>query len=237
MMDLIARNREALELRLAGRRARRYFSPALYALEEALSSALHRHVRGAVLDAGCGHQPYRRVIEEHARRYESIDWKKRFDDQTYQGDVQSMPQVESSRYDTVVCSEVLEHLPRPADALREIHRVLKPGGRIIVSVPYLSRLHEEPHDFYRYTRHGLTHLLEAAGFTVLELDRTGSVFSFLGHQASTLLVCSTWHVPLVRWMAFWLNAGLITVPCRAADRVFGSDRIPLGYVAIAEKGE
>ncbi len=235
MMDLMARNREALERKLSGRSTRRYFSPVLYGLERALASSFRRYVHGTVLDAGCGHQPYRSSLEQLAERYESIDWQKRFDDQTYQGDVQSMPSVESARYDTVICSEVLEHLPRPADALREIHRVLKPGGRIILSVPYLSRLHEEPHDYYRYTRHGLGHLLHAAGFTVLHLDRTGSIFSFLGHQASTLLVCGTWHVPVVRWAAFWMNVGLVTFPCRAADRLLGSDKIPLGYVAVAQK--
>ena len=231
---LIRRNRAAIERRLAGGPLRRWVSPVLYGLETSLEPRIRTHARGTVLDAGCGSGPYRHLIEEVAVRYESLDVEVGEHPPTYLSDVQDMPAVGSRRFDTVVCSEVLEHVPSPADALAEIRRVLKPGGTLVLTVPYLSRLHDEPHDYFRYTRHGLRHLLEDGGFTVSEIERTGSMFSFVGHQISTLMVVAVWKIPLVRWVVFAVGAALITLPCRIADSILGTDRLPLGYVVVAK---
>lgn len=235
MLGRIQENRRRLERELSGTGKRRYASPVLYAVESSVARCLREHGSGRILDAGCGQGPYRPVAESVADSYESLDVERKLDDQTFVGDIQSMPEVESERYDTVICSEVLEHVPRPSDALSEVQRILKPGGILILTVPFLARLHDEPHDFYRYTQHGLRYLLEANGFNVLSLDRVGSLFSFAGHQISTALLGGTWHLPGLRWVSFCLNAILVTVPCRLADRLFGSDRLPLGYAVVARR--
>ena len=146
-----------------------------------------------------------------------------------------MNAIDSVRFETVLCSEVSEHQLRPAAALRETNRVPKPGGGVVLSVPFFARLHEEPYDFYRYTEHGLTYLLGKGNFDVLELPRIGSVFGFAGHQISTALVGSTWHLPGIRRLELGLNAAFITVPFRWADRTLGSQKAPLGYVVVAER--
>lgn len=229
----IRANRTSLERDLSGRASRRYASPVLYGLETAIEDAVRGRVEGRVLDVGCGHGPYRHLLAAAAGSYESLDVRKILEDQTYVADVQAMPEVPADRYDAVLCSEVLEHVPAPSRALAEIHRVLRPDGVLVLTVPYLSRLHDEPHDYYRYTRHGLHHLLADAGFREIELARLGSVFSFAGHQFATVLVGGTWHLPAVRWLVLGLTAALVTLPARAADRVLGSELIPLGYVATA----
>jgi len=235
MLGRIQKNRRRLERDLSATAKRRYASPVLYAVEASVTRCLREYGSGAILDVGSGEGPYRALMERVGDSYESLDVERKFDDQTFEGDVQSMPAVRSEHYNTVVCSEVLEHVPRPGDAISEIRRVLKPGGILILTVPFLARLHDEPHDFYRYTRHGLTYLLEESGFSILSLDRVGSMFGFAGHQVSTALVGGTWHLPGLRWIAFWLNAILVTLPCRAADSLFGSDRLPLGYVVVARR--
>jgi hypothetical protein len=83
----------------------------------------------------------------------------------------------------------------------------------------------------------LQFLLEQGGFSVVEIVATGSLFSFLGHQFSTVLVGSTWHIPFLGRMVFLLNVGLCTIPCYALDKLLLpiSGKFPLGYVVVAEK--
>jgi SAM-dependent methyltransferase len=147
-----------------------------------------------------------------------------------------MSEVPSDRYDTILCSEVLEHVPRPDDTLSELHRVLRPEGNLILSVPFLSRLHEEPYDYFRFTEHGLKTLLARHGFTVRRLLVTGGPFSFVGHQVSSAVVLSVWGVPLLGELALLLNAALVVAPSRALDAVPGLARkLPSGYVVTASK--
>ena len=117
-----------------------------------------------------------------------------------------------------------------------MRRILRPGGTVIVSVPHLSRLHEEPYDFYRFTRYGLRYLFEQHGFEVLEIQKKGGLFSFLGHQVSTLWLGLVWPIPGLRQFAWFLNKWLITWPCYGLDRITDrSGLFALGYVGIARK--
>ena len=137
-----------------------------------------------VLDAGAGRAPYRHLFA-HAR-YETADFmavkKKRYVEQDYVCDLASIP-VEDGRFDHVVLTQVLEHLPEPGDVLRELHRVLKPGGTLWLTAPFFYVEHERPHDYYRYTRFGLRHLLAATGFEVREMTWLEGYFATLAHQA------------------------------------------------------
>jgi SAM-dependent methyltransferase len=76
--------------------------------------------------------------------------------------------------DLVLCTEVLEHVSETERAFGELTRVLKPGGRMIVTIPFAYPLHEEPHDYIRLTPAGLRELGGRFGLEVLELDRTGN---------------------------------------------------------------
>jgi len=107
--------------------------------------------------------------------------------------------------ETVFCSQVLEHVPEPWAALAEFQRVLKPGGYVILSVPHISWLHNEPHDYYRFTRHGLRILLERQGFTVVEILPAGGLFSLLGHIGSTVCMNLLSTVPGLRLPVRFLN--------------------------------
>lgn len=232
----IKQNRLKLDLELRHSPKRKYFSPAMFCLYTEVIPRLQSHASGRLLDAGCGTMPFQSYLENVIDEYQSLDIENRVPGVDFLADLQDMGILTAASYDTVLCSEVLEHVQRPDKVLAELRRILKPRGKLILTVPYLSRLHEEPFDYFRYTKYGLQFLLEQSGFRVLELVPTGSLFSFLGHQISTVVVCSLWHVPVLKHCVFWLNACLCTFPCYWFDRLLGiAQKLPLGYVAVAEK--
>ncbi|MGH2662613.1 MAG: class I SAM-dependent methyltransferase [Actinomycetota bacterium] len=226
-----------MEIDVGGSWKARLLSPATLALHQAMVPRLRRQASGRLLDVGCGVMPFRRYVDRLVSTYHASDREARVPDLDFLSDVQSRLPIRPNTYDLVLCSQVLEHVPDPSKAIAEMARVLRPSGVLVLSAPHLSRLHEEPFDYYRFTRHALVSLLEHHGFEELEIVPAGSLFSFLGHQLSSILVSSSWRVPILRQVVFWLNALLVTFPCNALDSVLpGRRRLPLNYVVIARRG-
>jgi SAM-dependent methyltransferase len=140
-----------------------------------------------VLDAGAGRAPYRDLFA-HAQ-YETADFLavkgKKYAQPDYVCDLASIP-VEDGRFDHVLLTQVLEHLPDPATVLAELHRVLKPGGTLWLTAPLFYAEHEKPYDYFRYTQFGLRHLLERAGFTVDEVEWMEGYLGTLSYQARVM---------------------------------------------------
>lgn len=236
MQSRLKQNRREIEQTLGQRKDRRFFSPAFLAQHRAVEPALRLHARGRVIDLGCGDAPFRGLMPPAVTEYDTLDFTPRSANITYVADVQDMRIVPSGTYDTALCFETLEHIPNPAAAVREIYRVLAPGGTAIVTVPHLSRLHDEPHDYYRFTVYGLRYLFSHAGFTDLEIEAKGGLFAFLGHQLSTIFMTLLWAVRGLRGIAWTVNKWLITLPMTFADRLLhGTATTPLGYIVIAHK--
>jgi len=130
------------------------------------------YFRGVVYDLGCGQKPYEPYILQFAEKYVGVDYLllegTNWADKSVQGIIHAnlnehIP-VPDNTADTVVSFSVLEHLSEPQTAIREAYRILKPGGYMVLAVPFQWWLHSEPYDFFRYTRYGLAHLFEKAGF-------------------------------------------------------------------------
>jgi len=180
--------------------------------------------------------PFKELLAEKVTTYHTLDLWPRSEKVTYVGDIQDMSMISTGSYDAAMCLEVLEHVPDPFQAAGEIFRILKPGGTVVVSVPHLSRLHDEPHDYSRFTIHGLRHLLQSTGLEVLEIQKKGGLLSFLGHQVSTILLSAVWPVPGLRQVMWFLNKWLVTRPCHRIDDLFDhSGILALGYVGVARK--
>lgn len=126
---------------------------------------------GLVLDAGAGDGPYRHHFAR--ARYEAADFEavpgKEYTGNMYVCDLAAIP-VEDHRYDVILFSQVLEHIPEPLAVLIELHRVLKPGGRIFASAPLFYEEHEQPYDYFRYTQFALARMFEEAGFKDMQID-------------------------------------------------------------------
>ena len=179
-------------------------TPAGRTLINTLDPLIDRCVHGITLDAGAGRLTYTNRLARQASHLVSLDRYRICGGLSAVGEVQSLP-FRSQSFDTVFCSQVLEHIPNPLDVLIESSRVLKAGGTLVVSVPHLAYLHNEPHDYFRYTEYGLRHLVERAGFESIEVRWSGGLISFIGHLPSTLFVNLTWGIPGVFEAVFTLN--------------------------------
>lgn len=233
----LARNRKRIDQDVRGL-SRRSLSAGFRVQYDAVARALVHYVEGNVIDLGAGDSPFVEIIVPRAQRYDTLDIDHEKQAVTYVGDIQRMPEIGTDQYDTAVCLQVLEHVPEPASALQECYRILRPGGRLILSAPHLSRLHDEPHDYYRYTCHGLAYLATQAGFGVEEIVPYGGIFSFLSHQVSTLVLTLSWDVVGLSHVMRLLNRLLLVWPGVLLDRTPPLVRLaPLGYVAVLRKPE
>jgi SAM-dependent methyltransferase len=130
-------------------------------------------LHGRVLDVGCGRKPYRHLVPAADYVGLELDTPELRElgaaDLYYAGGHFPVP---DASFDAVICSQVLEHIFTPAEFLREIHRVLRPGGRLLLTTPFVWDEHSQPWDFGRYSSFGLAHVLQSAGFEVAAQRKT-----------------------------------------------------------------
>jgi SAM-dependent methyltransferase len=133
---------------------------------------IRAHAQGRLLDMGCGYVPlyetYRDLVSENI----CIDWDNITHVNPYLDHIVDLTNAlpfESCSVDTVLLTDVLEHIPEPMNLICEIARILRPGGKLILGVPFLYWLHEVPHDYYRYTEFALRRFCQRNGLRVLEL--------------------------------------------------------------------
>jgi SAM-dependent methyltransferase len=192
-----------------------------------------RHLRraapelhGQLLDVGCGYMPYRELLISESGRiseYLGLDLvdnpiHDNAPDLTWDG--RRIP-LEDASVDGALCTEVLEHCPDPPSVLSEIHRVLRPNGVLVFTVPFVWPLHEAPNDFARYTPWGLAKLLTDAGFTDLDLRPLG------GWEASLAQMIGLWvrRRPMNRW----LRAALSLAAWPVVAALLAKDRPPTSF--------
>lgn len=217
----------------AGRDEYFLLSPAGLTLLQSLEPIVKEYCCGRVLDAGAGRGAYRDLLLKTAENYVGMDVGLSNATDVI-GDAQKLPFLSAS-FDTVFCSQVLEHTPEPCLALTEFKRVLRPGGKLILSVPHISWLHNEPHDYYRYTNHGLSFLLGQSGLKPKAIIAAGGLLSLLGHVVSTLLVNMTFGIPGVHRFAMCFNRVFVRL-VSALDTTLEKKKVfALNYIVLAEK--
>lgn len=192
------------------------------------------NIRGRLLDAGAGKLSYRHLVKPYCSEYKSMDFNKTHPELDYHSDIQDMP-IENESFDTVLSAEVLEHVPDPEKALREIYRVLKPGGKLVMSIPHLMYLHNEPYDFYRYTKYGLRTLLERVGFTIEYLEPSGSIFSFFQGIIATTLVGTTYGIPVIWPIVFTISKVTSKMSIWLDNKTDKKKIFALHFIAVARK--
>ena len=136
------------------------------------------HLKGKVVDLACGHMPYKKLFKssDQVIDYLPMDVASeeiyKNNDLVQIWDGEQIP-LESNSVDTVVVTELLEHVSYPVNILKEIKRILKPDGKIIGTVPFIWPVHEAPHDHARYTSYGIKKIIEESGLEVIQIDSLG----------------------------------------------------------------
>jgi SAM-dependent methyltransferase len=129
----------------------------------------------------------------------------------------------------------LEHIHDPALALREIARTLQPGGRILLAIPQDWEVHQSPHDYFRYTRYGIRHLLQQAGLEPLRVQPAGGYFRLLSRR---LLNGIQFFKGGWRWLLFLPAAACLGPPALLLpllERLDPEKNFTLGYICEAQR--
>jgi SAM-dependent methyltransferase len=193
---------------------------------------------GTLLDVGCGTAPYRELFPVSAYvglEIDTAEARARGGSVVYY-DGRTMPFGDGSM-DSVFCSQVLEHVFEPEQFLAEIARVLRPGGRVLLTVPFVWDEHEQPRDFARYTTFGLKALLERSGFHLLAQKRLCADASVLAQLANAYLYKVTHgRHTAVNWLAQLLLIAPVTLlGLLLAALLPGNPDLYLDQVVLAEK--
>jgi SAM-dependent methyltransferase len=158
-------------------------------MERVLEYAAGRYARGRLLDVGCGSKPWRGLFAEHVDEHVGIDFVPSERDPNAVDIIAGaydipLPDEEA---DTVLMTSVLEHLEEPERGVAEAFRLLRPGGHLILTAPFIWPIHEAPRDFFRYSPYGLRHLLEEAGFEVIEVQPLAGAWTTFSLELSYAL--------------------------------------------------
>jgi SAM-dependent methyltransferase len=202
----------------------------------AYDPAIEAHVSGRLLDMGCGKAPLYGAYRQYATDVQCIDWANSLHGSDYLDktcDLTGVIPYPDGSFDTILLSDVLEHLPEPMNCWREMSRVLAPGGKVLLNVPFYYQLHEEPHDYYRYTEFALRRFAENSGFEVVHLEPIAGAVEVLADLVAKLLVRSSLPGARAVQSLAW-NFARSGIGSRVAQRT--GKRFPLGYFMIAQKG-
>jgi SAM-dependent methyltransferase len=192
------------------------------------------HARGRTLDVGAGRLAWRSLLTQHVASYFSGDVTKEHSDLDVVFDVTRGLPFADATFDTLFCCSVLEHAPEPWHALSEIYRVLIPDGIAIISLPFVLHLHDEPYDYYRFTRYGIEHLAKRAGFQVVEMVVNGGLFHLVLNLPSVML-STIWEAAKLRALIrpttrIWLALA------RRLDNVFNlKELFASNYIVVLTK--
>lgn len=200
-------------------------------------------IRGEVLDVGCGEMPFRGLLPAGVG-YTAVDVPRadefgmRRHSEIVKFDGVRLPFADES-FDHVLCIEVLEHAEDPSALVAEMHRVLRPGGTLLGTVPFSARVHHAPYDFHRFTRFGLAKLF--ADFEVVEISERGNDLAVIANKLTVVCVrlarpsaAMLWRVPLIA-MAGPAAAISLAIAHLSLWCGWGSKTDPLGYGICARR--
>lgn len=211
-------------------------------LQSDIHEALSQYARGILLDLGCGNKPYEEQYGQTCERSIGCDVIQSSNNRAdLLCEATSLP-FTKNLFNTVFCTQVMEHVFDHGKLLSECHRVLKSDGYLVLTVPFCWELHEEPFDFFRFSKHGLQQLFEDAGFTDITIKPNGGKWAAAFQMLLNTVYSSfrnknrTWRSRLVKLLfsefkLTWLiNKFAIWLDKKDNDEIW-----TLNYLVIAKK--
>jgi SAM-dependent methyltransferase len=206
----------------------------------AYESYIPQYAKGNLADIGCGFVPLYEYYRSYVDNATTIDWgnsyhKNQFLDIETDLNLAPIIGIENDSFNTIICSDVLEHIYKPNSLLNEFNRIMKTGGYLILNVPFYYWVHEAPHDYHRYTEYALKRYLIDSGFEIIE-------FKPLGGALATWIDLSSKCLCGVGCIGKILAALLQRITLTVNEIKFGkrllyykNQTLPLGYFLVARK--
>lgn len=213
-----------------------------------LAEAAPKHARGRLVDIGCGTKPYAALFAPHVESYFGVDFGATSDacygDETkadlyIDGTDTKLP---SESFDTLLSTQVLEHVLETDRFIAECHRLLAKGGKGIFTIPFAWECHAAPYDYFRFTRYSLEELFRRRGFRIVELSPIGGAYAAL-----TQLRIVSLHtrglpgtLPYLPYRIARKLRNLVMLPvwnwaALHLDGLFWNDKFCLNYLLVVEK--
>jgi len=200
------------------------------------------YMKGRLLDAGCGEKPYSLLYNDLVDSSIGCDVESCIHDKDsidVYATVDALP-FKDEEFDTILCTNVLEHVAEAGNGFKELARCLKSGGHLICSTPFLAPMHEAPYDFYRYTIYGLKHQLEKNNMEIIEMVPIGGVglmlvvyFNYFITRLINFKLFTVINCFLQKVFYRIYKAVVFGKLCRGLGKI--NSRISLGYFVIAGK--
>jgi len=192
------------------------------------------HVKGKLLDLGCGNVPLYEMYKDYIDDNTCVDWENSLHNNIhldFEMDLNSKLNLDNMAYDTILLTDVIEHVLNVEILFSEISRILKPGGMLIIGVPFMYWLHEEPHDYQRLTSYKLQILCKRNKLNVVSLTPYGGPVEILCDITSKCLANWPFLVKSFNQIAtLMLRLKIIK---NFSQR--NAEKFPLGYCLVAEK--
>lgn len=196
------------------------------------------YASGDLIDLGCGKVPLYESYKDHVATNLCVDWENTLNKNPYidlHCDLNNPLPFPDQKFDTILLSDVLEHVAVPETLWREMSRILRPGGKLILNVPFFYKLHEVPHDYYRYTEFALTRFAEINGLKIVLMTPMGGIPEIITDLTAKLVT----DIPLIgrtfTRIVQWFGKIFIRTPIGKMLSKKTSRLFPLGYFMVLEK--
>jgi SAM-dependent methyltransferase len=208
------------------------------AIAESYGVSIPRYVVGKLIDLGCGNAPLFEAYRRYATDIVWVDWADslhRNHDLDVEVDLNGPLPFATGEFDTIILSDVLEHIGSPEHLFVEMARILAPRGRILMNVPFLYWIHESPNDYYRFTEFALRRLAEVSGLEVIELRPLGGSPEVVADMLAKQLQAIPAAGEFLAWSAQAAAKAFRAtgIGGRVSER--SGQAFPLGYFMVAER--
>jgi SAM-dependent methyltransferase len=197
-----------------------------------------KFAKGKLIDLGCGKVPLFEAYKDYITDNVCIDWESSLHKNEYldyECDLNKNLPFSGSEFDTIILSDVLEHIPQPEKLWTEMSRILTLNGKAIINVPFYYWVHEAPHDYYRYSEYALRRFANLSGLKILLLKPIGGTPEIL----ADILAKNLQFVPIIGTIIAlaiqYITAAFIRTALGKKLSEKTSQSFPLGYFLVAEK--
>ena len=201
-------------------------------------SNLEQHAKGKLLDLGCGKVPLYAAYKAFITDNICVDWANTFHKNEYldyELDLTKKLPFNDKEFDTIILSDVLEHIPVPELLWQEMTRILTTNGKIIMNVPFYYWLHEQPHDYYRYTEFALRRFADNAGLKLIQLEPVGGAPEIMADIFAKNIVRLPKLGRSFALISQWLALRFVRTKLGKKISAATSKNFPLGYFLVVEK--